>query len=262
MRAWLMTALALLLFLNGCKTQQSLRENTVVTAATLADVNYQQILDNVAMFVDNPAVLPSFATIGSGAVTVADHCTVNVAPNYVPTLAFAQQIGAGLPILSIFFNPTYDRLVTENWSLTPVQSAHRLRDIGCAFQLLVSNPEDGIDLDCVRHLQEALLAEDEPLEVLIPRGWYCIGKKHDVPKDACYVGHHCQTYVWVMHDGVGGLSRFMLTGPGTCRGRPGQGDQEAGRREDGAVVERTSSWRAAARFAAAHLWELAEPHLS
>jgi hypothetical protein len=209
MRVWLMTALALPLFLNGCKTQQSLRENTVVTAATLAEVNYQQILDNVAMFVDNPAVLPSFATIGGGAVTVADHITVNVAPTYVPTLAFHQQSGAGLPILSIFFSPTCDRLVTENWALQPVENAHRLRDIGCAFQLLVG--EEGPDPYCVRHLQEALLTEDEPLAVLIPRGWYCVGKKHDVPKDACYVGHHCQTYVWVMHDGVGGLSRFMLT---------------------------------------------------
>jgi hypothetical protein len=182
-----------------------------VTAATLADVNYQQVLNNVAMFEDNPGVLPSIATVGGGNVAVADHCTANVAPTYVPTLAFPQQVGAGLPIFSIFFNPSCDRLVTENWALQPVENAHQLRNIGCAFQVLVDHSPDGPDPDCLRHLQEALLTEDEPLEVLIPRGWYWVGKKHDVPKDACYVGHHCQTYVWVMHDNVGGLSRFTLT---------------------------------------------------
>jgi len=208
MRAWLPAALALLPLL-GCQTQRSLRDNTVCTAATLTEVNYQQVLDNVAMFVANPGVLPSFARVGSGAVTVADHCTLNVAPNYAPTLKPFQQAGAGLPILAIFFNPTCDRLVTENWALEPVASAERLRNLGCAFQMLIGAEDpDGY---CRRHLLEALEKEDEPLEVLIPRGWYLVGGKHDAPKNACYVGHHCDTYVWVMPEGVAGLSRFTLT---------------------------------------------------
>jgi hypothetical protein len=210
MRAWPLLPFLAVLLAGGCKTHQSLRDNTVVTAATLADVNYQQILNNVAMFEDNPGVLPSIAAVGGGSVSVADHCTLNVGPTYSPTLASAQQAGAGLPIVALFFNPTYDRQVTENWSLQPVANAHKLHNIGCAFQLLVNTSEDA-NPDCVRRLQVALVGEEEPLEVLIPRGWYQVGKKHDVPKDACYVGHHCETYVWVMPEGVGALSRFTLT---------------------------------------------------
>jgi hypothetical protein len=185
MRAGFLMPVLLLLSLPGCKTHQSLCENTVLTADTLADVNYQQILNNVARFEDNPAVLPSIVGIGTGGVSVADHRTLNVSPTYVPTLAFAQQVGAGLPIFSLFINPTCDRLVTENWALQPVVSAHQVRDIGCAFQLLVARAEDGPAADSVGHLTEALSAENEPLEALIPRGWYHVGSKHDVPADAC-----------------------------------------------------------------------------
>jgi hypothetical protein len=70
---------------------------------------------------------------------------------------------------------------------------------------------DTPDCYCQRHLEEALEKENEPLEVLIPRGWFLVGKKHDVPKNACFVGHYCDTYVWVMPDGVANLSRFTLT---------------------------------------------------
>jgi hypothetical protein len=32
-----------------------------------------------------------------------------------------------------------------------------------------------------------------------------------MPKDACYCGHSCDTYVWVTQEGREGLSRFTLT---------------------------------------------------
>jgi hypothetical protein len=47
-------------------------------------------------------------------------------------------------------------------------------------------------------------------EFEIPTGWFHVGRKCDVPKDACYVGCHHDCYVWVMRDGVDGLSRFSL----------------------------------------------------
>ena len=47
-------------------------------------------------------------------------------------------------------------------------------------------------------------------DVEIPVGWFHVGKKCDVPSNACYVGKHCDTYVWVNHDGLNGLSRFSL----------------------------------------------------
>jgi hypothetical protein len=44
----------------------------------------------------------------------------------------------------------------------------------------------------------------------VPVGWFCVGCKKDVPKNACYVGHYCDHYVWVMRDNVEDLSHFTL----------------------------------------------------
>jgi hypothetical protein len=41
-------------------------------------------------------------------------------------------------------------------------------------------------------------------------GWYGRGHKKDVPKDACYVGHYRDCYVWVTEDGVEDLTQFTL----------------------------------------------------
>jgi hypothetical protein len=49
MRRWLVL-LALLPALGGCRTHLSLRDNTLRTTATLTDLNYQQVLDNLALF--------------------------------------------------------------------------------------------------------------------------------------------------------------------------------------------------------------------
>ena len=56
MRVWPLL-LALLPALGGCATHASLRDNTMRTAATLTDLNYQQVLNSVALFVANPSAM-------------------------------------------------------------------------------------------------------------------------------------------------------------------------------------------------------------
>jgi hypothetical protein len=51
---------------------------------------------------------------------------------------------------------------------------------------------------------------DIPYDTFIQQGWYTYGRKCDVPKDACFVGHHGKTYVWVRKDQMDGLNRFTL----------------------------------------------------
>ncbi len=41
-------------------------------------------------------------------------------------------------------------------------------------------------------------------------GWFGVGTKHDVPKNACYVGKDGHTYVWVMPEHRADLSKFVL----------------------------------------------------
>jgi hypothetical protein len=207
--------------LAGCQTHASLRKNSVKTTETLTDLNYQQVLNNVAQFTANPAAMPAVAVFNAGTVTVADQKTLNLNTNGVPTLNAAQQSGAGIPILSILINPSVSRTLTENWSMAPVTDIDNLRRIRCALQLLVLGGRETTDCDdCNKQLQRFYLGEMDRMECLIPLGWYCKGRKKDVPKDACYVAHYSDVYVWVMPNGLEGLTRFTMTVIDLATGKP------------------------------------------
>jgi hypothetical protein len=216
-----MPVLATLLVASGCQTHLALRDNTLRTAGTLTDLNYQQVLNNVALFVANPSSLPSVSVINAGTVTVADQKTYNTSATYSPTLTFAQQGGGALPILTLLFNPSGQRNVTENWSLVPVTDVDNLRRIRCAFQLLVLDGGQTTDCEsCLDLLQRFYLGETDRMDCVIPRGWFYAGCKKDVPKNACYVGRYGDTYVWVLPDGVEGLTRFTMTVIDLATGKP------------------------------------------
>lgn len=207
--------------LSGCATHASLRDNTVRTAATLTELNYQQILNNVAMFVGNPSAMPSVAVVNSGTVTVTDQKASSASATYSPTLPFRQQGGGALPILSLFFNPSVQRQLTENWTVTPVTDVDSLRRIRCAFQMLVLDGKQTSDCqDCRRLLEDFFLGESDRMDCLIPTGWYGSGCKADVPPGACYVGRSGTAYVWVMPEGLEGLTRFSMTVLELATGKP------------------------------------------
>ena len=44
----------------------------------------------------------------------------------------------------------------------------------------------------------------------IPTGWFGIGTSRDVPKDACFVAHQGNVYVWVMKEHRDDLSKFTM----------------------------------------------------
>jgi hypothetical protein len=64
-----------------------------------------------------------------------------------------------------------------------------------------------------------------PIDVLLtdvpPPGWYGVGCKKDVPKDACYVGRWRDRYAWVTADGVPYLARFTITALSVIKLKPG-----------------------------------------
>lgn len=212
--------LAFLPVLAGCKTHQNLRKHTVATTATITELNYQQVLNNIALFVHNPGSMPSYAVINSGTVTVDDSVGLSDGSAYAPTLTFAQQIG-GLAIFNLAPGPNASRNVTENWSMIPVNDVDNLRRIRCALQLLVlAGGETSDCFNCRQELLDFYVGEFEDLECLIPTGFYNVGCKRDVPRDACYVGCYCDTYVWVMPEGVEGLTRFTMTVIDLATGKP------------------------------------------
>jgi hypothetical protein len=178
---------------------------------TLTDLNYQQVLDNLAMFVQNPSALPSLAVVSAGTANVSDQKAYSGNANYAPTLTFHQQGGGALPILTLLFNPSVQRANTENWSLIPVIDTDHLRRIRCAFQLLVLDSETTECDHCRARLASYFLGDVMDWECIIPHGWYQVGREKDVPKDACYTGCYGSTWVWVTPDGLEGLTRFTMT---------------------------------------------------
>ena len=205
-------ALAMLLapWLSGCATHRVLRQHTVAANITVADIYYQQVLNNVACFASNPAAMPSISVVTAGTVNVEDQQGASFNPTYSPTLTKFSQGGGALPILSLLFGVSATRSVTENWSTAPVTDSDNIRRLRCAFQLIVGAGTAECD-QCQDRLKGFFVGGTESYECMLPMGWYCVGGKEDVPKDACYVGQYCDTYAWVMPEGVDGLSRFTIT---------------------------------------------------
>jgi hypothetical protein len=220
MRAGMNLCLALTVLAAGCRTHLSLRDNTLLTTETLTDLNYQQVLDNLARFVANPSTMPSLAIVNAGTVNVADQKSISANGTYAPTLTQGMQFGAGLPILSLLFNPSASRNLTENWSLAPVTDVDNLRRIRCAFQILVNGgPTSDCD-KCQELLERFYLGEQDDLSCVLPTGWFNAGCKDDVPPRACYSGHCKGIYVWVTPDGLDGLTRFTMTVIDLATGKP------------------------------------------
>jgi len=195
----------------GCQTHTALQEHTLKTSGTLAELNCQQVVDNLARFAAQPAALPAVAVLQSGNVTLADQHAAAAAGTYAPTITLADQLG-GFPIFSLFLSPNVSRNLTEQWDLKPVTDTARIRRIRAAFQIVLGAAPQGDDPceDCTQTVQE-LTADGSTLDCQLPTGWFQIGCRRDVPATACYVGHCGETYVWVGPEGIDGLSRFTLT---------------------------------------------------
>jgi hypothetical protein len=203
-------ALLVAIACSGCASHLRLQRDTVAANFTVSDMYHQQVLNNVARFEVNAASMPSFSVIAAGTVNISDQVGAGVSPTYSPTLTQALQGNGALPILSILFSTTGQRTISENWSTSPVTDSDNLRRMRCAFQLLVGEETSECG-ECAERLKGFFLGGTESFECMMPRGWYHVGCKEDVPECACYVAQYCDTYVWVMRDGLDGLARFTIT---------------------------------------------------
>jgi hypothetical protein len=203
-------AFLLVTALCGCTTHRALQKHTIAANLTVADIYHQQVLNNIARFEVNPAAMPAFSVVTSGTVNITDEASGGANPTYSPTLTAAQQGGGALPILSILFNSSTSRSVTENWSTTPVIDSDNLRRMRCAFQVIVGQETSECD-QCQDRLKGFFFGGTESYDCMLPTNWYYVGQECEVPKNACYVANYCDLYVWVMPSGLDGLSRFTIT---------------------------------------------------
>ncbi|QDV35833.1 hypothetical protein [Tautonia plasticadhaerens] len=223
-RAVAVSALALLLALVGCAHRQ-LTVSTVLTANSFQEIVFRMVLNNVAMFAAEPETLPWHVRVRDGTVQISDSLGIGQQGG-----GFSTFEGGGLGIET--YGPQGSRKVALQWGTDAVGDPVQLYSLQTAYRRVLGLPplpepnfiaeakrarsnrsgsgDDREPGDFDPETRSDALSMDIAFEGEIPRGWFRIGTKKDVPKDACYVGRHGDTYAWVTPDGVGGLTRFTL----------------------------------------------------
>ena len=163
-------------FAAGCMHRQ-LEFTTRRTLNTLPDLQYQQVMDNLAAAVSNPGRLPYLAVVGQGAIQVTDNGTTTLGLNNLLKSSTPEGLALG-----------GSRNVTGTWSLGTITSPDKLRDMQALYQHAVT-----------------LARQREPSYL-----WLNLGARRDLPRGACYAGRHGDASVWVMPDGIAGLSELTL----------------------------------------------------
>jgi len=260
---------------SGCANVQ-LKVSTLRSASTLTELQYQQVLDNLAMYCDDPTALPWHVNLQNGAVQIADAGSLGTIAQTDLSHAFTW---------SPYFTGT--RSIVTQWSTSPVTDDTTLRLLRMAYQIAISyRAERDIDpdlaLDLAHNLKnqtatnadisldtnlfDSLVKTYEPIETKdlnklfkqydeardlimdtndqdflapadrtkylfrtalarevarqvddvkeqykdIPTGWFGSGKRRDVPRSACFVGHYGNCYTWVCPEHRSELAEFTL----------------------------------------------------
>lgn len=234
LRRWTWLALALaLLAASGC-THVQLRKNTIRQAWTLGEIQQQQVLNNLAMFVYNPNSLPSFAVPNQGGTNVTDSGTTTVTPSFL-------RVSGDFVFNALGMNFGATRQAQESFTMTPVNDPRKLELMRCAYQQAVANCGRGQPSehcpDC-KSIMNRFYTGDPDGDIAARTGgtvnseclnshcWFGWGCKSCVPKNCpcTYVGEYCGVYVWVLPEGREELTKltlaildFALNNPPTLR---------------------------------------------
>ena len=120
MRPALIVALVALTCGTGC-TAGRLRERTVTQGGTLPGLQYQQVLDNLALFAGNPASLPWHVTLREGTTQITDSISGGA----------AVELGPPSDTLPQLFG---SRTAVAQWGMSPVVDATELRLLRFAYR--------------------------------------------------------------------------------------------------------------------------------
>lgn len=245
--------------LSGC-TSGRLRQRTINQGATLPALQYQQVLDNLALFATHPGALPWHVNLREGTTQVTDSLSGGAAVDLGPPVTwFPQLLGS--------------RTAVAQWGMSPVIDATELRLLRIAYRRAHGSPDmpsprfldelahefkdqfaSNVDLRdeselfyeyqsranrSSRELDAHVITtngpnilgdpgpslERSPLAANVHRkiamiqddlteirpGWFHVGSKRDIPKNACHVGKCGDCFVWVDPDGIDQLTEFTLT---------------------------------------------------
>ena len=135
--------LAMMIVFGGC-TSSRLRKSVVTQAGTLTELQYEQVLGNLAMLHDNPTALPSMVNIRDGSSQIQDLGSA--------TATLFLDAHNNLPP-----NIAGSRTVVQQWGLRPVADDTELKLIRLAYQrALGSNVSLQFDHDFANDLAHEL----------------------------------------------------------------------------------------------------------
>lgn len=216
-------AVLLLVGVSGCMNTQ-LRKHTVRQALTVGDIQTQQVLNNLAMFVYNPNSLPSFSYPNQSSSNISDTGSGSVTPGFSritssPFFFFFSSLGTSF---------SGSRQASEGFTLNPVNDPRKLELMRCAYQKAVSGciggaPKESCP-DC-QAIQKRFYTGDPDGDIpTYANGivtsdclksdvcWFHCGcKKCQHKKCKCDMyGHYCGVYVWVGPEGRDELTKLTL----------------------------------------------------
>ncbi len=249
-----------LLCLSGCMANR-LRQRTINQGSTLTEMQYQQVLGNLALFSDNPAALPWHVNLREGTTQITDSASGGALVALGPPAVTQPELYGS-------------RTAVAQWGMSPVIDPTELQLLRVAYRRACGSPEmpspelleelahelkeqfapnadlrseselfydfegqaskNYRDLDkrivttndakfcgelvskghnvspLARNVCRRMEAIQRDLERIGP-GWFCVGRKRDVPKSACYVGRSGDCYTWVEPEGCEALTELTLT---------------------------------------------------
>jgi hypothetical protein len=185
----------------GCNYVQ-LRRNSLQQASTVRDMQYAQVLDNVAMFHANPAAVPFCSLLDTGTLQVESTGSISGGLTWMPT---------HLALIALNPNPLAQRKTSGTWVLRPIFDPDKLRAMRCVYQQatgqeVVQRGCPGCDPHIGTTHKNACCNQCETP----PPGWYCVGTWHQVPKHAKLVGNYADVYVWVLPGGEESLAQLTM----------------------------------------------------
>jgi hypothetical protein len=111
----------------GCTTGR-LRQRTINQGSTLPELQYQQVLDNLAQFATRPASLPWHVNLREGTSQVTDSLSGGAALDLGPPVTwFPQLLGS--------------RTAVAQWGMSPVIDATELRLLRIAYRRAHGSPD-------------------------------------------------------------------------------------------------------------------------
>jgi hypothetical protein len=248
-----------LVFVTGCTTGR-LRQRTINQGSTLPELQYQQVLDNLAQFATNPSALPWHVNLREGTTQVTDSISGGAAVDIGPPVTwFPQLLGSRTAVAQWGVSPVIDatelrllRIAYRRAHGAPDmpspefldELAHELKDqfasnadlrneseLFYEFHSRASRSSQELDARVITTDDDTICGDPERLRdrsplarnvcrkvamiqndlAMIQPGWFHVGRKREVPKDACYVGKCGNSYVWVGPEGYDRLTEFTLT---------------------------------------------------